>query len=105
MDCFVAPLLAMTSRHTFAPSRREAPEALLNLSPKEGGGNAGSPPHPRPRVRLSSKKHTSKRVHRNHSAFPHAMVLTAYVELYPVTGLFCHRRRRIKVLSAPGRTD
>ncbi len=25
-------------------------------------------------------------------AFPHAMVLTAYVVLSPVTGLFCHRR-------------
>jgi hypothetical protein len=24
-------------------------------------------------------------------AFPHAMVLTAYVVLSPVTGLFCHR--------------
>jgi hypothetical protein len=34
------------------------------------------------------KKHTSKRVHGNHPAFPHAMVLTAYVALSPVTGLF-----------------
>jgi hypothetical protein len=33
------------------------------------------------------------------------MVLTAYVVLSPVTGLFCHRRLRIKVLSAPGRAD
>src|SRR5712691_7081024 len=41
------------------------------------------------------KKHTSKRVHRNHPTFPHAMVLTAYVALSPVTGLFCHRRPRI----------
>src|SRR6202163_311829 len=87
--------LAMTPKHTFAPSPRHAPEALMNLPPKEGVGNAGCPPHPRPRVRLSSKKHTSKRVHRNHPAFPHAMVLTAYVELSPVTGLFCHRHPRI----------
>ena len=42
--------------HTTSPSRREAPEALMNLPPKEGVGNAGCPPHPRPRVRLSSKK-------------------------------------------------
>ena len=34
------------------------------------------------------KKHTSKRVHRNHPAFPHAMVLTVSFELSPVTGLF-----------------
>jgi hypothetical protein len=37
-----------------------------------------------------------------HPAFPHAMVLTAYVVLSPVTGLFCHRRPRSKVLSKPG---
>src|ERR1700704_6041492 len=51
------------------------------------------------------RTHTSKRVHRNHPAFPHAMVLTVYFVLSPVTGLFCHRRQRIKVLSAPGRAD
>jgi hypothetical protein len=33
------------------------------------------------------------------------MVLTAYVELSPVTGLFCHRHPRTNVLSAPGRVD
>src|ERR1700675_3465293 len=51
------------------------------------------------------KKHTSKRVHRNHPAFPHAMVLTVSFVLSPVTGLFCHRRQRTCVLSAPGRAD
>jgi hypothetical protein len=40
----------MTLKHTFAISRRDAPEALLYLSPKEGVGNAGCPWHPRPRV-------------------------------------------------------
>src|SRR5260370_468160 len=50
MDCFAA--LAMTSKRTFATSRRDAPEALMNLSPKEGVGNAGCPLHPRPRVHL-----------------------------------------------------
>src|SRR5712691_11714978 len=44
--------LAMTPKHTFATSRREAPEALMNLPPKEGVGNAGCPLHPRPRVHL-----------------------------------------------------
>src|SRR6202790_467546 len=38
-------------------------------------------------------------------AFPHAMVLTAYFVLSPVIGLVCHRRWRIKGLSAPGRAD
>src|SRR6266404_8100963 len=40
----------LVSRHTLAPSRRDAPEALLDLPPKEGVGNAGCPWHPRPRV-------------------------------------------------------
>jgi hypothetical protein len=34
------------------------------------------------------------RYSRIHPAFPHAMVLTAYFVLSPVTGLVCHRRRR-----------
>src|SRR5712664_3362703 len=33
------------------------------------------------------------------------MVLTASFVLSPVTGLFCHRHQRIKVLSAPGWAD
>src|SRR5882672_7190449 len=37
---------------TTSSSRRNAPEALMNLSPKEGVGNAGCPLHPRPRVHL-----------------------------------------------------
>jgi hypothetical protein len=36
--------------HTTSPSPRNAPEPLINLSPKEGMGNAGCPWHPRPRV-------------------------------------------------------
>jgi hypothetical protein len=44
--------LAMTSKHTFTPSPRHAPEPLMNLPPLEGVGNAGCPLHPRPRVHL-----------------------------------------------------
>src|SRR6266850_2179128 len=51
------------------------------------------------------RTHTSKRVHRNHPAFPHAMVLTVSFALSPVTGLFCHRRPRTNVLPKPGRAD
>src|SRR3982074_2187273 len=45
--------------HRSAFPRRDAPELCMNHSPKktEGVGNAGSPPHPQPRVR--NKKHTS----------------------------------------------
>jgi hypothetical protein len=89
-------------RRAFSISRRDAPEVCKNLPPKEGVGNAGCPLHPRPRVRFAfGKKHTSIRVHRNRPAFPHAMVLTAYVGLSPVTGLFCHRRLRISFCLSP----
>jgi hypothetical protein len=52
MDCFVASLLAMTSRYSFAFSRRDAPELYMYLSPlkSEGAGNAGRPMRPQPRV-------------------------------------------------------
>src|SRR6266568_5247965 len=36
----------------FYVSRREAPEALIDLPPKEGVGNAGCPLHPQSRVHL-----------------------------------------------------
>src|SRR5882672_1167871 len=39
-------------KHMFTTSPRNAPEPLMNLSPKEGVGNAGCPLHPRPRVHL-----------------------------------------------------
>jgi hypothetical protein len=48
----VALLNRSNSKHTFATSPRNAPEALINLTPKEGVGNAGCPLHPRPRVHL-----------------------------------------------------
>jgi hypothetical protein len=51
-------------KHTFAISRREASEALHEISrPIEGVGNAGCPLHPQPRVRFAlEEKHASKRV-------------------------------------------
>ena len=51
------------------------------------------------------RTHTSKRVHRNHPTFPHAMVLTVSFVLSPVTGLVCHRRPRTNVVPKPGRAD
>jgi hypothetical protein len=48
----------LDTKHTFATSRRDAPEALMNLSPKEGVGNAGCPLHPQPRVRFALVKST-----------------------------------------------
>jgi hypothetical protein len=94
------------SGYNFAPSRRDAPEALMDLPPLRGRGERRMPAAPAASCALCiGKKHTSKRVHRNHPAFPHAMVLTVYFVLSPVTGLFCHRRQRTCGLSAPGRAD
>src|ERR1700737_3779765 len=50
---WVASLAMTASPHTTSRSRREAPESCIyNLPPKEGGGNAGCPLPPRPRVRF-----------------------------------------------------
>src|SRR5713226_5768081 len=74
--------------------------------PTEGVGNAGCPLHPRSRVHLVVVERTRITTSTpERPAFPHAMVLTVSFALSPVTGLFCHRRQRIKVLSAPGRAD
>src|SRR5882762_591020 len=82
-----------------------APESCIYLSPIEGVGNAGCPLHPQPRVRSVESTRVFTTVAPEHPAFPHAMVLTVYVVLSPVTGLSCHRRQRICGLSAPGRAD
>src|SRR6266581_3010720 len=52
MDCFAALAMTWNCRRDFTTSPRNAPEALMNLPPKEGVGNAGCPLHPRPRVHL-----------------------------------------------------
>ena len=52
-----------------------------------------------------STRASSPKVHRNHPAFPHAMVLTVSFVLSSATGLVCHRRLRTCIASAPGRAD
>src|SRR5712691_13498857 len=84
MDCFAA--LAMTKNpHTTAPSRRQAPEALFSSAAQRGRGERRVPVAPAASCALGSgRTHTSIRVHRNHPAFPHAMVLTvSFVLLCP----------------------
>src|SRR5258707_15619827 len=48
----VGSVMRLYRKRTFATSPRNAPDALMNLPPKEGVGNAGCPLHPRPRVHL-----------------------------------------------------
>src|SRR5216684_652 len=82
------------------------PSCAFIFRPLEGVGNAGCPLHPRPRVHFVLVERTRVTTSTpERPAFPHAMVLTAYVVLSPVTGLFCHRRQRISGLSAPGWAD
>ncbi len=80
------------------------PSCAFNFRPREGAGNAGCPLHPQPPVQCRKHRGRSHR-YPGTPGIPCAMVLTAYVVLSPVTGLFCHRRLRIKVLSLPGRAD
>jgi hypothetical protein len=82
------------------------PSRAFIFRPKEGVGNAGCPLHPQPRAHFVLVERTRVTTGTpERPAFPHAMVLTAYVVLSPVTGLFCHCRQRKRSLSAPGRAD
>ena len=60
MDCFAS--LAMTAvcfRHAFTPSRRDAPEALMNLSPNRGRRECRVPAAPAASRANDETKHTS----------------------------------------------
>ena len=53
----------------------------------------------------SGRTHTSNNEYTGTPGIPARNGFTVSFVLSPVTGLFCHRRPRIKVLSAPGRAD
>src|SRR3977135_3719634 len=94
------------SRHTFATSPRDAPEALLYLPPKEGVGNAGCPWHPRPRVHFVVVERTRVTTSTPESpGVPARNGFTAYFELSPATGSFATVTCGLDVASAPGRAD
>jgi hypothetical protein len=42
--------------------------------------------------KVEPHERSHREVHRNHPAFPHAMVLTDYFVISSVIGLCCHRR-------------
>src|SRR6202048_1239123 len=91
------------SRRDVAPRGAMRPRFAFISRPIEGVGNAGCPLHPQPRVPFVLVERTRVTTSTpERPAFPHAMVLTAYVGLSPVTGLFCHRHPQSKVLSLPG---
>jgi hypothetical protein len=62
--------------------------------------------HPRPRVHLVAVERTRVTTSTPESPdVPARNGFTTYFVLSPVTGLVCHRRQRIKVLSKPGWAD
>jgi hypothetical protein len=99
----------MTIRCELSIPRRDTPELCKsNNLENEGVGNAGCPLHPQPRAQSvkSTRVILVTAGPPGHPAFPHAMVLTAYFVLFPVTGLDCHRRQRMKTCLNPvGPTD
>src|SRR5450432_1680231 len=98
--------MTANSKHRLAPRDAMRPSRAFIFRPLEGVGNAGCPLHPRPRVHFVLVERTRVTTSTpERPAFPHAMVLTAYVVLSPVTGLFCHRRLTDMFLSKPGWAD
>src|SRR5450631_2915010 len=82
------------------------PRFAFIFRPQEGVGNAGCPLHPRSRVHFVLVERTRVTTSTPESpGIPARNGFTAYFALSPVTGLFCHRRLRTNVLSAPGRAD
>ncbi len=73
----------------------------LSPAPKRAWGMPGARCTHSPACEGGSAHGSSPQVHRDHPAFPHAMVLTASFALSPVTGLVCHRRSRINACQNP----
>ncbi len=102
----VCVCIDISSPHTTTPLAAGCARAVHESFAQGGRGERRMPAAPAASCALCiGKKHTSKRVHRNHPAFPRAMVLTVSFALSPVTGLFCHRRPRTDVVPKPGRAD
>src|SRR6202163_2690098 len=84
------------------PAARCARAVHLSLAPFEGVGNAGCPLHPRPRVHFVLVERTRVTTSTPESpGIPARNGFNAYVALSSVTGLFCHRRLRIKFCLSP----
>jgi hypothetical protein len=98
MDTRVKPRMTTTGQEHRPASSRDAvaPESCGRHSrprKKRAQGMPGARLAPAA-SHAKGNEHTSKspRSHRGHPAFPARMVLTAYSELSPAIGLFCHRR-------------
>ena len=80
--------LAMTLNTRSRPRGAKRPRPCMKSLAHRGRGERRMPVAPAAsRALCIGRTHTSKRVHRNHPTFPHAMVLTVSFVLSPVTGL------------------
>ena len=90
--------LTMTWKQASAFSRRDFRLSFAKFCPLEHRGRRESRAPTAPAAsRANEMKHTSVVTTGSAGtipAFPARLVLTAYSELFPVSGLVCHRRRR-----------
>jgi len=94
------------SSDTASSSRRDAPEVLMKSPPNKGRGERRVPAAPAASCALVAVESTRVTTSTPESPdVPARNGFTTYFVLSPVTGLFCHRHLRIKVLSKPGRAD
>src|SRR5579872_4712201 len=95
MDCFVASLLAMTSRHIPASPRRTLRPGFAKSYAARGRRKRRVLSHTHSLMCESEKAHElqSPQVWPDRPAFPARLVLTVSFVLFPVIGLFCHRCR------------
>ena len=77
-------------------SRRAIARVLQREShlKSEGAGNAGCSMHPRSHMQNKKAYERSHHGSPEKSGIPRAMVLTAYIVIFPVIGLCCHRHQR-----------
>src|SRR3981189_2797184 len=96
----------LDSRRTFTLSPRHAPEALMNLPPKEGVGNAGCPLHPRPRVHLVVVERTRVTTSTPESpGIPARNGFNGFLRALPGDRALLPPSSADMVLSKPGRAD
>src|SRR5450631_1904047 len=92
--------------HTAASSQRGALEALHLFPAQRGRGERRMPNAPATSCAIVVAKRTRVTTSTPESPdVPARNGFTAYFVLSPVTGLFCHRRLRTDVFSAPGRAE
>ena len=90
----VCVCIDISSPHTTTPLAAGCARAVHESFAQGGRGERRMPAAPAASCALCiGKKHTSKRVHRNHPAFPRAMVLTVSFALSPVISYQIHTSR------------